>query len=689
MSPLHPMAAQAPPFAGTPTKRMLGIGIDDYSLSDFHDLQGCVNDVLLLQRLLVERFGFAPARCRTLFNRQASRTGIFAALELLLAETRHNDIVALIYAGHGSRRKARPGVKTSGWHETLVPCDSGRSPRPNLDITDDELRLWLLRMSMKTPFITVILDSCHSATAHRTAVPGLRERWVEADLRPAGRAEGALAAAEEVAAATSLPRDARFAWWLPSPNSYTVLAACQDDERANEVQVKVGGVGRTHGVFTHALAEELGRSDGGARTYRTVLAQVSAAIERQYASQHPVVEGARDRVPFSMEDLQLQQPAHVRVGVDGRARLNRGAVHGVAVGSRWRLLPAEPADAGCMELPALHITELRPGSATGELSAAAPALGGYAFAVESFRPEPARTTVCLSRRERGATEALSPTEEQQLRDALGASPLLCITDEEEAAMIRLRPAAAGPLPPPLLSLPADGTVQTVIEVGDQEALYSFTPLRRPTAIRQVVERVAHHAWLKAERGSLQESRISLSIAHSRSAEDEDWCVLHTDGLLPRRGITVAEGSYIAVRLTHNHPVELYIALLYLSADRSVSQVYPPTGGTAACAPGQDGPWLCREEGDLLKVQRSATAGLHRYREQAPAPYELEHLKILLATEPIETSSLTQAGIHDFSAPTPGEHDEAGIVHRATTTVARRAPQWWSITVPIFNIFERR
>ena len=71
------------------------------------------------------------------------------------------------YSGHGSQMRDREGDEPDGFDETIVAADSGRSPAPIRDITDDELNLWLRKITERTPNVTLIFDFCHSGTVTR------------------------------------------------------------------------------------------------------------------------------------------------------------------------------------------------------------------------------------------------------------------------------------------------------------------------------------------------------------------------------------------------------------------------------------------------------------------------------------------------------------------------------------------
>lgn len=162
-------------------KWALLIGINKYKY--VRQLQGCVNDVELMTKILQENFGFLEAHITQLLDKQATRDNILTALQQLVERVGSNDIAVIHYSGHGSRMTDREGDKPDGMDETIVPWDSGRYPHENRDLTDDELYDWLLRLSEKTPYITLLFDSCHSGGIVRDTF-GTSDRWIEPDTRP-------------------------------------------------------------------------------------------------------------------------------------------------------------------------------------------------------------------------------------------------------------------------------------------------------------------------------------------------------------------------------------------------------------------------------------------------------------------------------------------------------------------------
>src|SRR4051812_48566586 len=103
----------------TPTRRALLIGIDKY---DTHPevigpLQGCVNDVTAMERLL-RAAPYAFEHITVLRDGDATQAGIRTAFDALVEETQTDDVVVVQYAGHGSTKHNMSGEEASGYDST-------------------------------------------------------------------------------------------------------------------------------------------------------------------------------------------------------------------------------------------------------------------------------------------------------------------------------------------------------------------------------------------------------------------------------------------------------------------------------------------------------------------------------------------------------------------------------------------
>lgn len=141
-------------------KKAVFVGIN-YPGTD-HALRGCVNDVLMMEDLLTNHFGFTDSRNkRTLVDSAATTQNILMSLEWLVADTKPGDVLFFHYSGHGSQIYNQNPLQDSernGFDEMLCPIDLDWDTKL---IRDDDLK----RIFDKVPEgvnLTVILDCCHS-----------------------------------------------------------------------------------------------------------------------------------------------------------------------------------------------------------------------------------------------------------------------------------------------------------------------------------------------------------------------------------------------------------------------------------------------------------------------------------------------------------------------------------------------
>ena len=171
------ICAGVPAHAQEGTKRALLIGVNKYQ--ELPWLSGSKNDVAVMRDLLIRRYGFNESNIQTLLDEQATRSAILDEMENLVASAGPQDIVFVHYSGHGSQVDDLNGDEPDGLDETICPYDA-RTPNV-ADITDDELGQILGRLRVASA--VVVLDSCHSGTALRSAPSDIRSRSVPPDAR--------------------------------------------------------------------------------------------------------------------------------------------------------------------------------------------------------------------------------------------------------------------------------------------------------------------------------------------------------------------------------------------------------------------------------------------------------------------------------------------------------------------------
>jgi len=178
----------APQASRTPeARRALLVGIN-YAGSSC-PLQGCINDVKNVRRMLVSQYGYAETDIVELLEKQATRAAILREYKALLHSGA--DRLFFLYSGHGGyelcrseraktlRAKARelgltrePGVardprvareagELDGRDETLIPYDY----RSKGEIVDNELRELLCAAQLKAHVqLVAVFDCCHSGS---------------------------------------------------------------------------------------------------------------------------------------------------------------------------------------------------------------------------------------------------------------------------------------------------------------------------------------------------------------------------------------------------------------------------------------------------------------------------------------------------------------------------------------------
>jgi metacaspase-1 len=145
------------------TKKALLCGINAYP--DGNQLQGCVNDVLLMYKVITEKFKFDKKNIRVLTDKQATKRNILAGLSWLTTGVGPNDTVFFHYSGHGSQvdvNDVTSSDESDGFDEIICNVD--------LDwdhpMRDHEIGAYFKKLPLTTHTL-VVLDCCHSGTGLR------------------------------------------------------------------------------------------------------------------------------------------------------------------------------------------------------------------------------------------------------------------------------------------------------------------------------------------------------------------------------------------------------------------------------------------------------------------------------------------------------------------------------------------
>ncbi len=580
----------------TAARRALLIGIDRYT--SFNPLAGCVNDVQAMAGLLINRYSFPDGNVKRLLDQEATQSGIREAVANLIREVGAGDQVVFQYCGHGSRVSSEtPAATADGMDETIVPCDSGRAPRENRDIRDQEIHLWLLELCRRAGHLTLIFDSCHSGHILRDSF-GAMGRWAEPDRRPAAEVAPL---PQEVTRALAGRRDAgpgRFS--LPLGARYTLLAGCRSNETSFELEAEEAGRIQ-HGAFTYYLCQELAKG-GGALSARDLFEAAAPRVTAQFGSQHPQIEGMPDLQVFGSEALKPMSfvPVHQEDGAAATvAVLAAGAACGVSAGSTWRVYPAgtRSADGDARPLGRVEVTAVRAVESDvrlleGELAAAARAVE------ESRRAEEPRFTVEIQAGAGGAAAAA------ELRATVLGSPMLSLA----GAGVADRAAAGAREADRAADVQAGGAADARVyflpvraQVGDGDAVPAAGALRQESwaVVGRDGEllmpvRAAGPAVVNVLRGNLEtraryklamalldpggplRGKIELTVrrhASSRWAEENGG-----NGKAAAGGPVFRAGERVCFEVVHGHAAPLYLYLLDFGLSGSISLIYPAAGG---------------------------------------------------------------------------------------------------------------
>ncbi len=642
-----------------PRHRALLIGIDEYKNPGFRPLRGCKNDVQLMQQLLTTKLGFLPEDVQVLTDQQATRDAILGAMSRLSEQVRSDDIIVMFYAGHGSRMRDREGTKPTNWDETLVPVDSGRAPARNRDITDDELRLWLLDLVQCKPYVTLIFDCCHSGTMTRGAE--LEGRSGPEDLRPVSALPPSpiLPKRRAELAAGEIPVDI-----LPPCDRYVVLSACRDEEQAHEYRVPAtaGQPEVVHGAFSFFLAQalEIAASGGSVRSYRDAFEYAALRVTAQYGQQHPRIEGAQDRAVFGATNEPRQRGVAVVAQEGELITLYAGAAHGLFADSLWRLSPRDLQLDGKapVELGQARILSVCAGVARARLDGPVRAL-----------PIPCRATELGSGSEARRWSVRSEPKLDALADLLRESPWLRAATDSERPQLKAVRRSTGSGAAWVLQDDEGAIIGSpLVDRSDRDTLL---------ALRDQLEQYVRAMRVRGLGNPRSALLHAVGFQLLRHEPPTTWQPTPRDAAGDYKA---AAGTCIALDLRNRSTEPLYLAVLVVGMDCSIAQIYPPLGAPAQRLE----PKRCLRVG----AWRLRLANLLALPGLPVRSSGVDTLKVLLTSTEVDYQALLQTGVRGEPAVSR-THPLLQQLHGTMTGVSGRmgedggaAQDWTSLDVPV-------
>ena len=136
---------------------LLTIGIDSYLT--WPRLKTAANDAKALKNVLLERYHVDPSRVIELYNENATRKNILAALRDLTKKVKPDDSLLIYYAGHGHIDSI---TKKGSW----IPVESGTDD-PSAWIDNRSITDYLNIDAIKAKHVLLVSDSCFSGDFFR------------------------------------------------------------------------------------------------------------------------------------------------------------------------------------------------------------------------------------------------------------------------------------------------------------------------------------------------------------------------------------------------------------------------------------------------------------------------------------------------------------------------------------------
>ena len=581
-----------------PTKWALLIGIDKYL--NINDLQGAANDVRMMRQLLTTKYGFPEANVDTLVNEQATHEGIVNAIRNhLIANVQPGDIVVLHYSGHGSKMRDASGDELDGLDETIVPHDS-RMPG-HFDVTDDQINGLLSQITAVTQNVTLIFDSCHSGTVTRGALT----RNVPADDRQPP---------DPPQYARSVSGGQNVAFYQPGSNLALLSSAVSDQLAAEHV---VGG--RSYGAFTFFFVKAL-EAAAAPLTYRDVIDQVRGNIQRFAYNQKPQLEGAGAET-FVFSDSSGVTDAYFETAPLGsnRVMISGGSVHGLTKGSLFDVYSpgVRRFAADVRPLARVELTSVGAVESVGRIEGNAEQVPRASRAVEVSRNfADVQLHVAYHGLETSA----------QLRQVKGRL--------DEWSHIKTVPEAEREYN----ILIVDDGAHLLIERADTTIVSTPVPKGAPNAVDRIVEQVdAWVKWFNVLSITNPAPKVSVDFMINAIEPDGDSRSPFMQPSLVEEVATLVEGEQFEVIVKNTSNRDLFITLIDVSSDGSISQIFPPPGAAEQLAKGQE--W--------------------RDRWQTFIPPEFDGvrdiIKVFATSRPVELHPLTQSGVR--SVPDELETDD--------------------------------
>ncbi len=687
-----------------PKKIALLIGINDYpNLKKDVQLTGCHNDVRLIQNVLIDKFGFKSGDVCVLKSKEATKAAIAGAMDRLLADCGEGDVVLFFFSGHGFRLERDNETNPSGWCETLMPYDSkrnsGTEKDASLDITDEEIYGWLIRLAEKTPNIVLIFDSCHSSSITRDDEPNQERKGYGTYRALNERVDSAfpLAGLDD-----PVPKEKGPSGWLPLSSKHVLLAASREYEVAGIVR---GSDGKVYGLFTYLLCGAF-RNSAEEATYRDIWEEVLIGVRSHNKEQTPQIEGNLDREVLGHREFVPNPFLMIKQRQGSSVELAGGMIHGVVKGSEWLVFPACEKNAvrtRADEIGRIRILSVNPQTSTAELVSEVgkgPVKAG-ARVVEASRPGSKYRVSLRQPEERFHREAKS------LKTELNKSVLIEEAASVDSADTIVEVAYFDEEEGQILEGQRKGEAQSYWTGAGRDNRLQFSPIpiegdffSVPSLITNL-ERLAAFQNLSSLKNtkSLLNGFVDFEIFIKGSSGEWTAATVDREGSIPK----VIDSEQIALRIVNRFIDPIFVSILDLGLSKNVRLLYPSSGASELIDPGKKKPSGSdpfRKMPGVLSVGNEKSMRFNLFfpekyvdfdscRDQPSVPRQgLEIYKLIVTTRPHDLGFLTQEGVR--SGPLPrGFGVERLLVnafrgaadHFGEKTLSKHKDEWTTVELP--------
>ncbi|KAL4308323.1 hypothetical protein GQ457_01G048480 [Hibiscus cannabinus] len=280
-----------------------------------YELHGCINDVVAMRDVLVNRFGFETRNIELLMDAPVEGEGsspavlptganIKAALSKMVSQAEAGDVLFFHYSGHGTRIPSLKPAHIFRQDEAIVPSDF------NL-ITDMDFRQLVNRLPEGASF-TILSDSCHSGglidkekeqigpSAYKTTPlipykPKTKSIPFESILQHLSSLTGINSSDIGTHLLESFGANASLKFLVPQLQSDLfeflkadegiLLSGCQANETSADMNPMESG-GKAYGAFSNAIQMVLKENTGGLSNKQVVI-KARKVLEAQGIDQHP------------------------------------------------------------------------------------------------------------------------------------------------------------------------------------------------------------------------------------------------------------------------------------------------------------------------------------------------------------------------------------------------------------------